>query len=114
FYMNDEYMARPDIRPEALDGISDDEIAQHWSLYEGYVKNVNLLDEKIELLSKKGDYSAEFAELKRRQGFEFNGMILHEYYFGVLKAKQAPLKQASELAKKIDECFGRFEGWKKQ
>ena len=112
--MTDEYMVRAEIRPKALDGISDDQIAQHWALYEGYVKNVNLLDEKIERLSKKEDYSAEFAELKRRLGFEYNGMILHEHYFGILKAKQAPLKKSSELAKQLDECFGSFEDWKKE
>jgi Fe-Mn family superoxide dismutase len=112
--MNEKYAASRDIRPKALDGISEDQIAQHWALYEGYVKNVNLLDEKIDLLSKKGDYGAEFAELKRRQGFEYNGMILHERYFGILKANQPRLKEDSELNKKLEECFGGFENWKKQ
>ena len=112
--MTDEYMVRPEIRPKGLDGISEDQIAQHWSLYEGYVKNVNLLDERIELLSGKGEYNVEFSELKRRLGFEYNGMILHEHYFGILKAKQAPLKANSELSKQLDGCFGGFAGWKKQ
>jgi Fe-Mn family superoxide dismutase len=112
--MTDEYMVRTEIRPKGLDGISEDQIAQHWALYEGYVKNVNLLDERIGVLSKAGDYGAEFSELKRRLGFEYDGMILHEYYFGILKAKQAPLKRGSDLTKQLVASFGGFEGWKKQ
>ena len=112
--MNDEYMTRTEIRPKALDGISEDQIAQHWALYEGYVKNANQLDERIALLSWKGEYGAEFAELKRRLGFEYNGMILHEHYFGILKARQSPLKEDSELAKRMERSFGSVAGWKKQ
>jgi Fe-Mn family superoxide dismutase len=78
------------------------------------VKNVNPLDEKIDALSWKGEYGAEFAELKRRLGFEYNGMALHEYDFGILKANQPPLKESSELAKQCEKSFGSFDGWKKQ
>ena len=46
-----------------LDGISEDQIAQHWQLYEGYVKNVNLLNEHAERLAKTGDFGPEFAEI---------------------------------------------------
>jgi Fe-Mn family superoxide dismutase len=112
--MSDEYLVSREIRPSGLDGISDEQIAQHWALYEGYVKNVNMLDEKIDLLSWKGEFGAEFAELKRRQGFEYNGMVLHEYYFGILKSNQPPLKQASELSRQLEKSFGSFDGWKKQ
>lgn len=112
--MTKVYKPRPELRPHHLEGLSDDQIAQHWTLYEGYVKNVNLLNEKIQLLSKKGEYGAEFAELKRRAGFEYNGMILHEHYFGTLRGGQPSLNENSGLAGKIEECFGGFEAWKKQ
>lgn len=105
---------RRELRPHDLDGISDDQIAQHWTLYEGYVKNVNLLEEKADALARREDYGPEFAELKRRSGFEYNGMILHEYYFGVLRGAQPPLKENSALAKQLDEGFGGFAAWKKQ
>lgn len=113
-HMTKIYKPRQELRPHDLEGISEDQIIQHWRLYEGYVKNVNLLEEKINLLSKRGDHGAEFAELKRRAGFEYNGMILHEYYFGILKEEQPPLRKNSELAKQFNEFFGGFEGWKKQ
>ncbi|MFI5346045.1 MAG: superoxide dismutase [Elusimicrobiota bacterium] len=103
-----------ELRPHDLDGISEDQIAQHWALYEGYVKNVNILEEKVDLLSWKGDFGPEFSELKRRAGFEYNGMVLHEHYFGVLKAGQPPLKENSALTEMIVKGFGSFEGWKKQ
>jgi Fe-Mn family superoxide dismutase len=32
------------------------------------------------------DEMPAYSELKRRLGFENNGMILHEYYFGNLKS----------------------------
>jgi len=112
--MTKVYQSRKELRPRDLTGISEDQIAQHWTLYEGYVKNVNLLNQKINLLSKKGDYGVEFSELKRRLGFEYNGMILHEHYFGALKAGQASLNKNSELSKQFDSVFGGFEGWKKE
>ncbi len=112
--MTKAHEPRTELRPKDLSGISEDQIAQHWALYEGYVKNVNALDEKVELLSKTGDYDVEFSELKRRAGFEYNGMILHEYYFSVLKAGQPPLKDNSDLGKQLVEGFGGFEAWQKQ
>lgn len=72
--MRYEYKVRAELRPKGLTGISESQIAQHWSLYEGYVKNVDLLNEKLAALSAKGDFGPEFAELKRHLGFEY------EYY----------------------------------
>jgi Fe-Mn family superoxide dismutase len=112
--MNKNYKPMTELRPRDLKGISTEQISQHWALYEGYVTNVNLLEGKIHLLSKKGDYGAEFSELKRRAGFEYNGMILHEHYFGVLKSGCPILNEDSELAKSLEEGFGGFEDWKKQ
>lgn len=107
------YKVRTELRPKNLDGISEDQIAQHWSLYEGYVKNVNLLNEHLSAFAKKGEYGPEFAELKRRLGFEYDGMVLHEHYFGVLKGGKT-LPNGSSLAKAIDTNFGGFDAWLKE
>src|SRR5205823_235549 len=96
------YKVRAELRPRGLDGISEDQIEQHWKLYEGYIKNVNLLNEHAERLAKSGNYGPEFAEIKRRLGFEYDGMILHEHYFGVLKGAK-PLAKDSALARAIDK-----------
>ena len=106
------YKVRSDLRPKALDGISEDQIAQHWTLYEGYVKNLNLLNERAGALAKQGEFGPEFAEIKRRIGFEYDGMILHEHYFSILKSGQKPLEEASPLVRAMKTSFGGFDAWK--
>ena len=99
----------------SLDGISDDQISEHLKLYAGYVKQVNKLNEELsELLGhgKASGTSPEFAELTRRLGFEYNGMILHEYYFSNLRKAADPRPQAnSGLAQALSESFGSVELW---
>jgi len=93
-------------------GFSDTLLNNHFKLYQGYVKNTDLLLEKLNaMLSEGKDASPEYAELKRRFGWEFNGMRLHEYYFGNLGGKASP-DEKSALYKKISEGFGSFELWK--
>ena len=69
-----------------LKGISDQTLEMHFKLYEGYVKETNKLEERIAEFLKDGKVDQDemplYSELKRRLGFEFNGMVLHEYYFG--------------------------------
>jgi len=55
----------------------------------------------------------EFSELKRRWGWEFNGMRLHEYYFENLGGKEG-LGKEGRLFKKISEDFGTYENWEKE
>ena len=76
-----------------LDGISDGQVKEHLELYQGYVKQVNTLSEKLEEMLGHGKVSGTdpyFAELTRHLGFEYNGMILHEYYFSNLKRAADP------------------------
>jgi len=95
---------------KGLDGISDAQLTEHFKLYEGYVKQVNTLNEQLDEMVRKGKPSGtdpHFAELTRHLGFEYNGMILHEYYFSNLKraADPAPAK-TSGLAQAFDKNFG--------
>jgi len=84
----DPYKARQ-FNLSGLNGISDRTMEMHFKLYEGYVAETNKLSEKIAEFLKDGKVDQEemplYSELKRRLGFEFNGMILHEYYFENLK-----------------------------
>src|ERR1043166_9995010 len=68
-----------------LNGISDRTLEMHFKLYEGYVKETNNLSDRISEFLKDGKVDAEevpaYSELTRRLGFEYNGMVLHEYYF---------------------------------
>ena len=74
-----------------LEGISDKTIDMHLSLYEGYVKATNALQGRIADFLRDGQVDQEefpaYSELTRRLGFEFNGMVLHEYYFENLTPK---------------------------
>jgi Fe-Mn family superoxide dismutase len=88
----------------------------HFGLYEGYVKNTNLLNEQISELVKNGQAAGanpHFAELTRRLGFEYNGMRLHEYYFDSLTSSGGGGNPAGRLAEAVSKSFGDFETWKK-
>jgi Fe-Mn family superoxide dismutase len=94
-------------------GFSDALLKNHFTLYQGYVTNTNKTLEILEKLLKEGRAaSPEYAEMKRRLGWEFNGMRLHEYYFDNLGGK-APLAADGRLGKKLVESFGSFDAWEK-
>ena len=96
-----------------MNGFSDTLINNHFTLYQGYVTNTNkLLDTLAGMLKEGKAGTPEYAELKRRMGFEFNGMRCHEYYFENLGGKQ-PLDKSGKLAKKLADDFGSYEEWEK-
>jgi Fe-Mn family superoxide dismutase len=98
-----------------LQGISDNTLQVHFGLYEGYVKNTNLLNEQIHEIVAAGKAAGadpHFAELTRRLGFEYNGMRLHEYYFGNM-TKAAGGAPSGALSDALGASFGDFESWKK-
>lgn len=94
-------------------GFSDRLLKSHFKLYEGYVKNTNELAGFFESFSgEPADYGGSaFAEAKRRFGWEFNGMRLHEYYFANMGKSAVTPHQNSSLAEKISEDFGSIEDW---
>jgi superoxide dismutase, Fe-Mn family len=100
-----------------LNGISDGTLAMHFKLYEGYVTNTNLLNEQIAELLKTEITPKEmpiYSELVRRLGFEYNGMVLHEWYFGNMKkGGSSDPDKTSAFHKSAEANFGSFENWKK-
>jgi Fe-Mn family superoxide dismutase len=103
-------------RLKGLDGVSDEQIAEHLQLYAGYVRQVNELNDELAELRERGRASgrdSKFAELTRRLGFEYNGMILHEYYFSNLRPGADPRPAAgSKLAQALADSFGSVENWR--
>jgi len=94
------------------EGFSDQLLKNHFTLYQGYVKNTNKLAEALNARSKDGKaMTPEYAELKRRFGWEFNGMRLHEYYFGNMIKGGKAIDKNSCLYKRIVEDFGSYENW---
>ncbi|MBI5022610.1 MAG: superoxide dismutase [Candidatus Magasanikbacteria bacterium] len=98
-----------------LSGFSERLLKNHFTLYQGYVANVNKLSDKLSsfVADDKTDTPC-FAELTRRLGWEFNGMRLHEYYFDNLVKDRAPLDPGSSLAEKINDQFGSLANWEKE
>lgn len=107
-----EYNAKAFDHLFKLPGFSEQSVQTHLALYQGYVANTNLLAEMMrEWLTVGKSGSIEWAEMKRRFAWEFNGMRLHEMYFENLTATASALDRQSLLYKKIEEDFGPYALW---
>ncbi len=100
-----------------LHGISDETLEMHFKLYEGYVTNTNLLTERIGTILEDGKVDQEempaYSELTRRLGFEYNGMVLHEYYFANMKKNGGDEPAAgSKFHEAAASSFPSYEVWK--
>jgi Fe-Mn family superoxide dismutase len=101
-----------------LNGISDQTLEMHFKLYEGYVKETNKLTEKISEFLADGKVDQEempaYSELTRRLGFEYNGMVLHEYYFGNMKKGSTATDpdKNSNFYRAAETSFGSYDIWK--
>ncbi|MEO8339258.1 MAG: superoxide dismutase [Nitrospirota bacterium] len=100
-----------------LIGISDQTLERHVKLYEGYVRETNRLTDHIAQILKDGTVDQEempaYSELTRRLGFEYNGMVLHEYYFDNVKRDgSGDPSLASAFLKEIESSFGSYAVWK--
>lgn len=92
-----------------LNGFSDTMLKNHFTLYEGYVTNTNKL---LDIIKTKEGGTPEYNELKRRYGWEWNGMRLHELYFGNL-TKEAKNLSDGELKGWLTYTWGSFANWEK-
>jgi Fe-Mn family superoxide dismutase len=96
-----------------MEGFSETLLKNHFTLYQGYVTNTNKVLDTLDQMSKDGKTATpEFAELKRRLGWEFNGMRLHEYYFENLGTKGG-IGKDGKAAKAIGASFGSLDAWEK-
>lgn len=105
--MSDIYTAKDFKHLLGLTGFSDTMQNNHFALYLGYVKNVNILMEK--LMGMPDQLSIEANELERRFGWEFNGMRMHELYFENMTKEKSVL--GGELKEKIEKSYGSYEKW---
>ncbi len=107
------YAAKDFTKLVGMQGFSETLLKNHFTLYQGYVTNTNKVLDTLDQMAKDGKTAApEFAELKRRLGWEFNGMRLHELYFENLGGKSG-IDKGGKAAKKIVESFGSYEAWEK-
>ena len=115
--INDKAYKPKEFNLSGLNGISDKTMEMHLKLYEGYVKETNKLNERINEFLADGQVDQEempaYSEFNRRLGFEYNGMVLHEYYFGNLTPGGAGDPGFnSPFARTAQESFGSFYLWK--
>ncbi|MFH0837937.1 MAG: Fe-Mn family superoxide dismutase [Patescibacteria group bacterium] len=94
----------------SMEGFSNALLNNHFTLYQGYVKNTNML---LENLSSGEVGTPEYNEMKRRFGWEWNGMRLHELYFGNLSKENKKSGNDSPLCKKMTDDFGSIENARK-
>lgn len=97
-----------------LTGISDKTLEMHVKLYEGYVAGTNTLNEQLAGMIQRGEVATPaYSELTRRLGFEYNGMVLHQYYFENLKRQGsgAP-ERGSAFLTAVEASFGSYDVWK--
>ena len=97
-----------------LDGISRETIDEHLGLYQGYVKHVNLIRERMDAYSQEPDENAyAVSEMQRRLGFEFGGMRNHEYYFSQFEGGGKDMPDGV-LKDKLNEQWGSFDAWRER
>jgi Fe-Mn family superoxide dismutase len=96
------------------EGFSNQLLTNHFTLYNGYVANTSKLMEELAELEKQGKAGTpQYAEMKRRFGWEFDGMRLHELYFGNMTKSGSITDKGSKLFAKITADFGSFENCEK-
>ena len=94
-----------------MEGFSETLLKNHFTLYQGYVTNTNKVTDALAVMLKEGKTTTpEYAELKRRLGWEFDGMRLHELYFENLGGKTR-LARTGVLGKLMEASFGSYEAW---
>ena len=95
-----------------LDGISEKTMAEHYKLYEGYVKKANEIEEKLKTvdMSTANQTYSDLRELKLEYSFAVGGIKNHEVYFQYLGGNgEEPTGILKQL---IDRDFGSFENFK--
>jgi Fe-Mn family superoxide dismutase len=107
------YIAKDYSKLIGMAGFSDALLTNHFTLYQGYVTNTNkVMDALAGMLRDDQVAIPQYAELKRRLGWEFDGMRLHELYFENLGGK-AIMDKSGKLAVKLAAEFGSLEAWEK-
>ena len=93
-----------------IKGIDDNLMKIHFKLYEGLVDATNGALKYIQ--SHDVSDMVKYSAIQKEFSLFFNGMRLHELYFGVMCGENMD-KMDPELLKDINKYFGSFDKWKK-
>ena len=92
-----------------LKGFSEKQLKDHFTLYQGYVKKLNEIENKLKTTDKSTpNYSYnEYSELMRRRVVAFNGTYLHQLYFENIN--KTPGTSSKELQEATTTSFGNWD-----
>ncbi len=94
--------------------INREQFEAHLRLYEGYVNNINKIDNELMWGNPQRDLSnttfSYYRECKRGETFAMNGVILHELYFQNIGGDED--NPGSDIKTKLELYFGNYENWK--
>ncbi len=110
--MADKWNTKDSVKPKDLEGISNQQIEYHFEThYKGYVNKLNEIWEKLPNAdrSKANQNYSEFRELKTEETFNYDGALLHEYYFQGLHKEESKVPES--VKKEIEASFGSYEKW---
>ncbi|MCL5804270.1 MAG: superoxide dismutase [Candidatus Thermoplasmatota archaeon] len=110
--MAEKWNIKENLKSKDLDGISNQQIEYHFEThYKGYVNKLNEIWEKLPSVdrSKANQNYSEFRELKNEETFNYDGSLLHEYYFQGLHKEESKVPES--VKKEIEASFGTYEKW---
>jgi Fe-Mn family superoxide dismutase len=95
-------------------GIDDDLMKIHFKLYEELVGATNGALKIIKKTEKEGNVNnmVIYSSVQNQLGFFYNGMRLHELYFGVMAGENMD-KIDNKFVEDLNQNFGSFDAWKK-
>jgi Fe-Mn family superoxide dismutase len=95
---------------QGVNGLSQRQQEEHYSLYKGYITKCNELQAKLgEIDVSKGNATyADIREIKVELAFAWNAVKSHELYFGCLKNGGGGMPQG-QTAEWIDRDFDGFD-----
>jgi superoxide dismutase, Fe-Mn family len=91
-----------------MPGFTDESMNIHFKLYEGYVGHFN---EMIDILNGTDRDNPAYDAIKEKFAWDFNGVRLHEAYFGNLTKDYKALNPDSGLAREMVKTYGSLESW---
>lgn len=99
-----------ELKYKELPGLSAKQLNEHHVLYEGYIKKINEIREKLSLIDRSASNAtySDYRELKLEGSFALNGVILHELYFANLGGDGVPSKSIED---RLISDFGSFQDW---
>ena len=102
------------LKPRGLDGISDQQIDYHFNVhYKGYVTKLNEIWSKLPDvdLGKANQNYSDLREMKLEESFNYDGSMLHEYYFESLSKEH--VEMPASVKEQIDKDFGGYDNFVK-